>query len=133
MNPSEFKAWFDGFTESLSGVPSRKQWERIQAKVREIKDAPPTSYPVFVDRWVRAHPYWWNYAQPVPDLQYQYLAGTSGNSLQETNLNAYQSALNTARQQNEHEPAAISWNSGDAFRDLGRAEALSMTAQETST
>ena len=36
MTPKEFKAWFDGFTEEISGLPSEKQWDRIKARVAEI-------------------------------------------------------------------------------------------------
>lgn len=32
MTPSEFKAWFDGFTEALDGVPSKDQWARIKKR-----------------------------------------------------------------------------------------------------
>jgi len=44
MTPSEFKAWFDGFTEALEGVPSEKQWERIKARVAEIDGKPPAGF-----------------------------------------------------------------------------------------
>lgn len=54
MTLSEFKAWFEGFTESMDGPPSQKAWERIQARVKEITGTP-ISYPVYVDRYV--HPY----------------------------------------------------------------------------
>jgi len=58
MNLSEFKAWFEGFTENISGQPSKKQWARIQERVSEITSEP-TPYPVFIDRYVRPYqPYW---------------------------------------------------------------------------
>lgn len=61
MTPKEFKAWFDGFTEAMEGMPSEAQWQKIKARVAEI-DGTPVSYPVFVDRyWPRRLPYWWNY------------------------------------------------------------------------
>ncbi|WP_407529416.1 hypothetical protein [Methylobacterium oryzisoli] len=50
MTPSEFKAWFEGFTESMDGPPSLKQWERIQARVKQITGQP-TTQTVFVDRY----------------------------------------------------------------------------------
>ena len=37
MTPTEFKAWFDGFTENIKGVPSAKQWERIKERVKEVE------------------------------------------------------------------------------------------------
>lgn len=56
MTPSEFRSWFDGFTEAMDGPPSQKQWERIQARVKEITGTP-TTYPVFVERyWPAIHP-----------------------------------------------------------------------------
>lgn len=50
MTPQEFKAWFDGFTEALSGTPNKTQWERIKSRVSEINGTPVT-YPVYVDRY----------------------------------------------------------------------------------
>lgn len=38
MTRSEFKAWFDGFSENIHGVPSKKQWERIIERVNEINE-----------------------------------------------------------------------------------------------
>lgn len=50
MTLSEFKAWFEAFTESMDGPPSHKQWERIQARVKEISGSPITER-VFIDRY----------------------------------------------------------------------------------
>jgi hypothetical protein len=36
MKLSEFKAWFSGYTESMEGTPSKKQWERIKEQVEAI-------------------------------------------------------------------------------------------------
>lgn len=41
---SEFKAWFEGFTEAMDGPPDAKQWARIQSKVKEIADKPAVAY-----------------------------------------------------------------------------------------
>ena len=58
MTLAEFKAWFEGFTEDMDGRPSEKQWKRIQKQIKEI-DGTITSYPVFIDRYVRPYrPYW---------------------------------------------------------------------------
>lgn len=60
MNLSEFKAWFDGFTESMEGKPTDKQWKRIKEQVKKI-DGTATSYPVYIDRYWRRpwnEPYW---------------------------------------------------------------------------
>lgn len=56
MTLSEFKAWFEGFTEGMDGPPSLKQWERIQARVKEISWAH-ISYPLPIDRRLAPMPY----------------------------------------------------------------------------
>lgn len=58
MHLSEFKAWFDGFTEEMDGAPTPKQWKKIKDRVKEITAdyTPPT---VFVDHYYRPwRPYW---------------------------------------------------------------------------
>ncbi len=58
MKLDEFKAWFDGYTESMEGPPSAKQWKRIKERVAEV-DGVAVSYPVYIDRYVRPYyPYW---------------------------------------------------------------------------
>lgn len=57
MTPQEFKAWFEGFTEAMSGSPTKEQWKRIKARVGEIDDVA-VSYPMFVDRYVRHYPHY---------------------------------------------------------------------------
>ena len=42
MTLSEFKAWFEGYTEGLDGAPTEKQFKRIKAKVAEITGTPIT-------------------------------------------------------------------------------------------
>jgi hypothetical protein len=61
MTPQEFKAWFDGFTESLDNTPNEKQWKRIKERVAEI-DGKPITEQVFIDRW------WpqWHYHSMLP-------------------------------------------------------------------
>ena len=66
MKLSEFKAWFEGFTENIEGVPSAKQWERIKARISEIT-AEPTSYEYFMARYYRPYqPYWLVTDSPNP-------------------------------------------------------------------
>lgn len=59
MLPSEFKAWFDGFTEAMDKAPTQKQWARIKERVAEI-DGKAVTHTVYVDRYVNAYPpgYW---------------------------------------------------------------------------
>ncbi len=63
MTLTEFKAWFDGYTENLEGAPNGKQWKRIKEQVGKI-DGTPITYPVYVERYVRPwYPYiGWNAA-----------------------------------------------------------------------
>lgn len=53
---SEFKAWFEGFTEGLEAAPTKAQFDRIKAKVADITGTPLTQT-VYVDRYVRDIPY----------------------------------------------------------------------------
>ena len=56
MTMQEFKAWFDGFTEAVGGLPTAKQWSRIKERVSEI-DGTVTTYPIYIDRYVPRYPY----------------------------------------------------------------------------
>ena len=47
MNMSEFKAWFDGFTENIDGAPSAKQWKRITEQIAEVDE----TENVYIDRY----------------------------------------------------------------------------------
>lgn len=51
MNLSEFKAWFEGFSEGIDDAPSKKQWKRINEKVMSIT-SDPTPWPIFFDRYI---------------------------------------------------------------------------------
>lgn len=69
MTLQEFKAWFDGFTENMGEAPPTKlQWVRIQARVKEI-DGTAITYPVFIDR------YW---PHPSPTVWPQWVTYTAG-------------------------------------------------------
>lgn len=58
MTLSEFKAWFEGFTECMESAPSADQWKRIQVRVKEI-DGIAVTKTVFVDRYLPPYrPYW---------------------------------------------------------------------------
>lgn len=102
MNLSEFKAWFEGFTENLEGQPNAKQWARIKKRVGEIT-ADSTPYPVFVERYYRPYqPYWWQGTTGVPVVPI-----LATNNASQMNL-----AGGTAR-----------------FAEAGRAEAMQITAK----
>ena len=41
MTFNEFKHWMDGYSEGIEGSPTEKQWERIQAQIKEVCEAKP--------------------------------------------------------------------------------------------
>lgn len=98
MTVSEFKAWFEGFTETLEGAPTQKQWDRIKARVKEV-DGVATTYPVYIDRYRPYYgPYW------------STLSISDGASTTTVGLVSDQT---TSR---------VSYNSHDALRSVGRNE-----------
>jgi hypothetical protein len=103
MTPKEFKAWFEGFTEAFTGVPTKAQWARIKERVGEI-DGQPVTERVYVDRWWPAvRPYFAGGLQPG----WQYLsAGLSVGS----NLSQAQC-----------------YNSSTAMYAVGKADAASLS------
>ena len=108
MTPQEFKAWFDGFTEALGGVPSEAQWARIKARVAEI-DGIAITYPIYVDRYWQQPRYEWNpLVWPNTTIWY---SSNSDSRCQVTCVNedAFDGVV--------------------AMGDLGRAEAVTFTAQ----
>lgn len=97
MTPKEFKAWFEGFTEAMSGLPNEGQWKKIQARVAQI-DGTPVSYPVYVrDYWPRYIPYRESWASTS-------MQGSAHGSLADKVINAQV------------------WNSSDAMLALGKAD-----------
>lgn len=104
MTLSEFKAWFEGFTENLNGPPNKKQWARIQKRVGEI-----TRDSVHIDHYITRdiRPYWhWNLTT-MPILCGSSTADSvSMNSSNETTMN----------------PTAA------CFTALGKADALQIEA-----
>lgn len=101
MTPQEFKAWFEGFTEAVDGVPSKAQWKRIKDRVAGI-DGRPITERVYVDRyWPPAYPLYPSYPTRI------YSTYTSNSSIPQN---------------------AQSFNSVTAMNALGRIEASNMGA-----
>ena len=50
MTLSEFKAWFEGYTENMDGPPNAKQWKRIKSMIGDI-DGEPITLPIYIDRY----------------------------------------------------------------------------------
>ncbi len=116
MTLAEFKAWFEGFTETLEGAPSEKQWERIKARVAEI-DGTVTTYPVFVDRYIPPYRPWY-LGTPLNPVAYganTHLDVRSTVSLNGDNIGASYS----------EQPV---FNAAAAMVDLGKAEFLSLNS-----
>lgn len=57
MTLSEFKAWFEGYTESLDGAPTEKQFKRIKAQVAKIDGVSITPIIYRDIYWPRVQPY----------------------------------------------------------------------------
>ena len=57
MTLNEFKAWFEGFTENIDGVPNDAQWKRIQKQVKKINGV--ALSPTVIERHYHDyHRYW---------------------------------------------------------------------------
>ena len=65
MTLAEFKAWFEGFTESMDGPPNAEQWDRIKERVALVDGTVLTREVIYRDR------YWPHYVHGV------YYGGTS--------------------------------------------------------
>jgi len=98
MTPGEFKAWFDGFTEGLSGPPTKAKWERIKERVAEIDGKTVTEYRYYRDYWL----YYWAQNNTFPAT---FTGTTCGSSI--------------------GQPNAI-YCSNTAMYSLGRAEATAV-------
>lgn len=64
MTLSEFKAWFEGFSEGVNGTPTPEQWGKIKARVEKI-DGTQTSQHVFYHQyWPYRSPFRWEWNDP---------------------------------------------------------------------
>ncbi len=80
MTLTEFKAWFEGYTECMDSTPSKKQWKRIQARVKEI-DGRSTTERIYIDRYVNSYPRW------VTTLYTEIYFGGGGGTITQTTDN----------------------------------------------
>lgn len=110
MNLTQFKAWFEGYTEEMDGAPTTKQWKKIKAKVGEI-----TAEPMPIERIVeRYRDYWRPYYStailcngPAIATSDKYTFGGEASSVQCSNTLTYNGPANAV----------------EAFRAIGRADA----------
>lgn len=99
MTLSEFKAWFEGFTEGMDATPTEKQWERIKARIGEINGV--GQAPVF--------------GQPLSSGSNAIDAGFFDGSVQQQ---GYMNALNATPPTGN----VVAFKSHTAMNALGRAE-----------
>ncbi len=114
MTLPEFKAWFDGFTESMPGTPTKAQWARIKARVKEI-DGVAVTERIFVDRY---WPHYWPYS---PYYSPTYIHGPLYYSSPNNNPVHYSNNSNIGA------TSGGSFNSCNAMQALGQAEVLALT------
>ncbi len=122
MTPSEFKAWFEGFTEAFdSKIPTKVQWARIKERIGEI-DGKPITERVFVDRW---YPYYrqWGYVYTTPTFSPSPTNIPNGTIYMSNALGIASNSLISNSSQ-----AAVSFDSAVAMNAVGRAEAGSLAA-----
>lgn len=123
MTPQEFKSWFDGFTEALTGVPTKAQWARIKDRVGEI-DGKAVTERVFVDRYYPTYPpiYWHRYGLYGSGVCNSYSANAVG-ALNAMGQNATLACNDGGTEFRDQYRQATSFNSVNAMADLGRADA----------
>lgn len=108
MTLSEFKAWFEGYTEGLEGAPTKAQFDRIKEKVKEISGVPITQT-VFVDRY---HHYWQQWGQPIV------FGGAIGGNV------GYGASASGALTGQRPPVLNAEWDSHSAMYAVGKADAL---------
>lgn len=119
MNQQEFKAWFEGYSENIPNLPTKKQWDRIKARIKEI-DGSATHVTHFYDHYWR--PYYYPapipYYNPFPFVTTCMAAGTSGVSLAQNLVGASTVGDNTV---GDHTVGIVAMS---AFTDLGKCDAV---------
>lgn len=119
MTLSEFKAWFEGFSEGIDKAPTEKQFAKIKAKVALI-DGAVTTYPVFIDRYRHYYDRIWR----APEF-YPYTVTLSGVGVASASAALERQANDTMSAVEWADKQAAGWfDSHAAMRELGRAEAL---------
>lgn len=115
MTLSEFKAWFEGFSEGIEAAPTAEQFAKIKAKVALI-DGSPITYPIFIDRYRWWQDRIWTAADPYPYTAT--LSGVGVSSSEGTVFADYSDGVHRGPLIGEP------FDSHAAMRELGRAEAM---------
>ena len=129
MALSEFKAWFEGYTEGLEAAPTKAQFDRIKEKVKEISGTPIT-YPVFVDRYRDYQPHFWGHPAWIG------LTGNVGFGTSLPHMEASSSVLSfsvagAAPEADRYKAGSgqtVEWDSHAAMYAVGKADAVSEAA-----
>lgn len=108
MTPSEFKHWFEGFTEAMTSIPNSKQWARIKERVGQI-DNTTTFQTVFVDKY-------WSPVYGLPNL------GMVQNACLSLSCIGNDSGIGISHEEHLIGAKDTQWNSATAFSALGRQE-----------
>lgn len=117
MTLSEFKAWFEGFTEDMDGAPSAKQFEKIKAKVGEINDRP-IERQVFIEKYREYFPRpWWQERATVRPFNHSLSAGLVDAALD--SVGSVKFSLNEVKEATGNREQ---WSPHSAMYALGKAE-----------
>lgn len=114
MTLSEFKAWFEGYTEDLGGAPSDKQFARIKAQVAKIDGVAITPVVYRDVYWPRVQPY---YERMWHDWS---SAGGTRSPLAGTDMLTASSAMATVKMADE----PLFSETGLHMFDAGKADAM---------
>ena len=78
MTINEFKAWLEGFEESVNGSPTKAQWLKVKQRLETVYGDAVQSIPYAPQPW---YPDWYT---PYP---YRWYSSTSGSSIEPSNPN----------------------------------------------
>ena len=110
MTLPEFKAWFGGFTENITKLPTQKQWARIQARVKEIDSAEKV-----IEQYYERRPWWpqWYIASTTLVMDY-------------TSTDATRTISNLASSDSDRNVFAPAVDCLAAAHDIGASEAQAL-------
>lgn len=130
MTLSEFKAWFEGFSEGIDKAPTEKQFAKIKAKVALI-DGAPITYPVFIDRYRHYYDRIWTvpyYGDPY--VRYSTAGGAVSGTQTTLSVVSRNDGVGVANFETSHsyqsrgdEQISLAFDSHAAMHAVGRAEA----------
>ncbi len=119
MTPTEFKSWFEGFTEALTATPTKTQWARIKERVAEI-DGKPVTERHYIDR------YWPQYLPYLTYISRTYPTYTTTGVQGQSNLSGCSNQVSSAGNQYSLSQLGQNFSSTTAMYALGKADAESI-------